>query len=69
MQPEGHFGDHTKRAERSAEQLAEIVARDVLDDFASTARDGSVGEHDLHSDHEIPQSTVVDAQYSGVVRR
>ena len=41
------------RPARAADELAEVVAGDVLDDLAAGVRDGAVGEHERDAEHEI----------------
>ena len=45
--------DPPEPSARAAEELAEVVAGDVLHDFAARARTRPVGQHDGDADHEV----------------
>ena len=67
MQPECCFCDDAERAERSGEQLGQVVACDVLHYFAAGARDGAIGEHNVHAEHEVAEAAVAHTEQAGVV--
>ena len=55
------------RPARSADELAEVVARDVLHDLATGVRDGAVGEHERDAEHEIARGAEPVAERAGEV--
>ena len=57
VEPERDAHDQGERPARPADELAEVVPGDVLDDLAARVRDGSVGEHERDAEHEITRST------------
>ena len=61
--------DHGEAAERSAQELRQVVARDVLDDPAAGLGDTSVGQRDLDADDEIARRAVAVAPRAAVVGR
>jgi hypothetical protein len=67
VQPHGDAADQPERAERAGEQLAEVVAGDVLDHLAAGARDRAVGQDDRDADHEVAHAAVAVAQRPRVV--
>ena len=58
MQAERCFGDHAQRAERSAGDLRQIEAGDVLHDFASTVSDDAVGSNDGDADDQVANRAI-----------
>ena len=58
VQAQAGAADGAQRAARAAEQLAEVVAGDVLHDLAARARDEPVAEHDRHAEQEIAHAPV-----------
>ncbi len=67
VEAEGGLGDDGEGAEGAGEELAEVVAGDVFDDFAAGAGDGAVGEDEGHADDEVAEAAVAVAEGSGVV--
>ena len=65
VQPERRLGDQAKRARRSSEQLAEVVAGHVLDHLAARMGDHPVGAHHGQSDQEIARGAVAQPAWSG----
>ena len=53
MEAQAHPRDQAEPPARAAEELPEVVARDVLDDLAARVRDRAVGEHHGHPEHEV----------------
>ena len=58
VQAQAGTADDAQRAARAAEELAEVVAGDVLHDLAARARDEPVAEHDRHAEQEIAHAPV-----------
>jgi hypothetical protein len=58
MQADGHFDDHPERPQRPCEELAEVVARHVLDHLAARARDGPVRKRHRHAEDEVARRAV-----------
>ena len=52
------LNDHAKRAERSHEDLIEVVSRHVLDDAPARPRDRPVGERDARPDEQIAHGAI-----------
>ena len=67
VEAEGDFGDDAEGAEGAGHEFVEVVAGDVLDDFAAGAGDGAVGEDDGHADDEVAEAAVLQAEGAGVV--
>ena len=65
MEPQAGAGDQAEPSLGTAEQLAEVVARDVLDDLAPGARHRPVCEHDRDAEQEIARGTVAMAPRAG----
>ncbi len=61
VQPEDGLGDDGQGAERADEQLAEVVARDVLDHPAAGLRDHPVGAHHGDADQQVAGGARGDA--------
>src|SRR5205823_3925572 len=53
MQPQRHAGDEPEPPARAADELAEVVAGDVLDHLAAGVGDRAVREDDGYPEHEI----------------
>ena len=53
MQPQARPGDRRVAARRAADELAEVVAGDVLDDRAARVRDRAVGEHERDPEQQV----------------
>ena len=53
VEPERDPSDQRQRPGRAADELAEVVAGDVLDDLAAGARDRPVGEHERDAEDEV----------------
>src|SRR5581483_524005 len=67
MQPQRDARDEAEPAARAREQLAEVVAGDVLHHLAAGARDRPVGEDDRDADDEVAHRTVAVAARAGEV--
>ena len=61
--------DQPEPAARAGEELAEVVAGDVLHHLAARARDRAVGEHDGDADHEVAHRAEAMPQRPGEVAR
>ena len=61
-------GDDAERAERAGGQFRQIVARNVLDDFAAAAGQRAVGQGQRHADDQVAQRAEAKAQRAAVVR-
>ncbi len=64
MQPQRHLGDHPQRAQRADQQLADVVAGDVLHHPAAAVPDGAVGEDEAHADGQVARGAEAGAQRS-----
>ena len=53
MEAEADPADEREPATRAADELAEVVAGDVLDDLAAGVDDRAVGEHERDAEHEV----------------
>ena len=58
VQPERRLGDDAEGAEGAGEQLAEVVAGDVLDDPAAGLGHHPVGAHEGDADEQVPGGAV-----------
>jgi hypothetical protein len=58
MQPQRDAGDEAEPSLRAADELREVVARDVLHDLPARARDRAVAEDERHAEHEIARRPV-----------
>ena len=67
MQPERDALDAAEPAARAAEELAEVVARDVLHDLAARARARAVEQRDGDADHEVAHRAEAVAQRPGEI--
>ena len=61
VQPQRDARDQPEPPARAGEELAEVVAGDVLHDLAARARDRAVGEDDGDPDHEVAHRAVAVA--------
>ena len=66
MQPHAHREDQPERAERAGEQLAEVVAGDVLDHLAARLGERAVAERDRDPENQIARLAVAMAQRTAV---
>ena len=62
MQTERRLGDQAERAVGAGEQLAEVVAGDVLHDLAAGLGDGAVGPDHGDADEQVARRAVAEAQ-------
>ena len=76
MKAQADASDEGQAADRPADELAEVVARDVLHDFAARVDDGAVGEDERDPEHEVargaepvPQRAREAAGQAGADRR
>jgi hypothetical protein len=69
MQPEGDLGDHPERAEAAHEELAEVVARDVLHDLAARLGHDAVGPDERDPDEQVAHRPVEQPSGAAGVRR
>jgi hypothetical protein len=67
VQSHGDAHDQPERAHRAGEELAEVIARDVLDHLAAGASQRAVRERDARADDEIAHAAVAVAQRARVV--
>ena len=58
VQPESGLHDESQGAEGPGDELAEVVARDVLHHAPAGMRDASVGPHDGDADQQVAQGAV-----------
>ena len=61
VQAQAGAADDAQRAARAAEELAEVVAGDVLHHLPARVRDEPVAEHDRHAEQEISHPSVAVA--------
>ena len=66
VQPHGDVEDQPERPVGAGEELAEVVARDVLDHLRARLRDRAVGERERDAEHEVAHAAVAVAQRAGV---
>ncbi len=65
VQAERGLGDDAEGAVRAGEELAQVVARDVLDHLAAGSGDGAVGEHDRDADEQVAGGAVAERARPG----
>ena len=65
MQPEHRLHDQPQRPERAGEQLAQVVARDVLDHLAAGAGHRAVGADHGDPDQQVPWRPVAQPPRPG----
>jgi FAD/FMN-containing dehydrogenase len=64
---EGHLGHQRERAEAAGEQLAEVVAGDVLDHAAAGLDQVAAAGHRLHAEQVVARGAGLDAARAGEV--
>ncbi len=69
MEAEDGAGDDAEGAESAGGELGEIIAGDVLDDFAAAACEGAVGESERDADDKVAERTEAEAEGAAVVGR
>ena len=62
MEAQADPADEREPAARAADELAEVVAGDVLDDLAAGVDDRAVGEHERDAEHEVARRAEAVAQ-------
>ena len=67
MQAQGEALDRSEPPARAAQQLAEVVARDVLDDLAARVRAQPVAQDEGHAEHQVAHRAEAVAQWPGEV--
>ena len=69
MEAEADPADEGEPATRAADELAEVVAGDVLDDLAAGVDDRAVGEHERDAEHEVARGAEPVAQRAREILR
>ena len=67
MQAKNGAGDHAESAEGAGGQLGQIVASDVLDDFAATAGKRAIRQCERDADDQVAQCAKTQAQCAAVI--
>src|ERR1700726_2096777 len=67
VQAKGDLRDDAKSTEGSSHKFVEVIAGNVLDDFAAAASYGAIRQHDRHANDEVAKASVSEAEASGVV--
>src|SRR5215472_235945 len=69
MKAEDSLRDDAESAEGAGDELGEVVACDVLHDFATTASERAIGESYGHADDKVAQGTKAQAKCTAVIGR
>jgi hypothetical protein len=60
--------DNRERAKSAGNEFGEIVARDILHDFASAGGESTVGKSERDADDQVAEGAEAEAQRAAVVR-
>ena len=64
MEPKDALGEHCERAMRAAEQLRDVIARDVLHHQAAGLGDLAIGADEAGTEDQVPHAAVAVAKRS-----